>query len=725
VNIFKNTFIDFSHLTYYSLSIPSAGVEKTVVLHDSRSINNALLGFYAKTKTSYDCYGITSQSTLLESKAINDTLSNLKGQGVRLRQITEITKDNISYSKMQMKIVELRHSDGVKGKIELTDTELIVTTTPQNEKSNQTVQVIHSNVKQLVEQQQSLFEIVWKKAIPAEQKIREIEEGIELPETKVLEDPSEIFNHMKYVVENATKRLICSSSGGMHLAYNNFFDQYKKILHKHKRGEGEGIRWITVIDKENKALVKVFMNSGVQVRHVGILPPLNFAVDNTHFYATIDKMESGKIMQSLLTSNESTYVNYYSSLFEGLWNNGIDAETRIRDIEEGIDSANIEMIQNSHEALERAWNLIRTAKEEVLIMYSTPNGFRRQLQMGALQLFKDAIKKHPDVKIKLLIPSEQITATVWKTKMESPQQVNFRIYEHSLKSRITIVLVDKRECIIVETKDDAKEDSYAAVGLSVYSNSKSIVVSYTSIFESLWRQTELYEQLKIHDKMQKEFINITAHELRTPVQPILGLTEVLLSNTKDNEERKLLDSIIKGARRLQKLSNDILDVTRIESHSLQLIKERFNVNDVILDVIADMKRHILSNKVKLFLYKPKQEIFVEGDKERIIRVISNLLNNAIKFTEEGTISVSTEVKGNRKREVFVAIKDTGQGIHPEIEPRLFSKFASKSFQGAGLGLFISKSIVEAHGGKIWAENNSDGNGATFTFSLPISQEVVK
>jgi two-component system, OmpR family, sensor histidine kinase VicK len=433
-------------------------------------------------------------------------------------------------------------------------------------------------------------------------------------------------------------------------------------------------------------------------------------------------MEAGKIMQSLLTSNKPTYVNYYSSLFEGLLNNGIDAETRIRDIEEGIDSANIEMIQNSHEALERAWSLVRTAKEEVLIMYSTPNGFRRQLQMGKLKLFKDTIEERPNVKIKLLIPNdEQMTATIGRAKMESPGEIDFRIYQESLKNRITITLVDKRECIIVETKDDTKEDSYAAVGLSVYSNSKSIVVSYASIFESLWRQTELYEQLKIHDKMQKEFINITAHELRTPVQPILVLTEVLRASAKDNEEHKLLDSIVKGARRLQKLSNNILDVTRIESNSLQLTKELFNINDVILDVMTDMKRQIVNDKVKLFSYKPKEEVFVEADKERIIQVISNLLNNAIKFTEEGTISVSTEVKGNRKREVFVTIKDTGQGIHPEIESRLFSKFASKSLQGTGLGLFISKSIVEAHGGKIWTENNSDGKGATFTFSLPIDK----
>ena len=155
-----------------------------------------------------------------------------------------------------MKIAELRHMDGVKGKIELSDTELIVTTRIEKE----TLHVIYSNVKQLVEQQQSLFEILWKKATPAEQKIREIEDGIKPPETKVLENPDEIFNHMMYVIGNASKRLICSPSGAMQMVYDNFFDLYKKILDKHRSGEGEGIRWLTVIDKENKDIVEVFLS---------------------------------------------------------------------------------------------------------------------------------------------------------------------------------------------------------------------------------------------------------------------------------------------------------------------------------------------------------------------------------------------------------------------------------------------------------------------------------
>ena len=308
-------------------------------------------------------------------------------------------------------------------------------------------------------------------------------------------------------------------------------------------------------------------------------------------------------------------------------------------------------------------------------------------------------------------------------------ELSIRYVDKSLQNTIGILVIDRKESLIVETKDDSKDNSYEAAGLGAYSDSKPIALSYASIFDSLWKQTELYEklsetyqQLKIHDKMQKEFLDIAAHELRTPIQPILGLTDILRSNkTMDRAaQEELLNVIGRNAMRLQLLADDILDVTKIESQSLELNKEQFNLNDVILDVMTDMKSQIVNNKVELSSYKPTQDIFVEEDKERINQVISNLLNNAIKFTEEGIIFVSTEVKDNGY--VFVTIKDTGQGIHPDIAPRLFSKFASKSFQGTGLGLFISKSIVEAHGGKIWAENNSDGKGATFTFSLPTSQE---
>jgi signal transduction histidine kinase len=225
--------------------------------------------------------------------------------------------------------------------------------------------------------------------------------------------------------------------------------------------------------------------------------------------------------------------------------------------------------------------------------------------------------------------------------------------------------------------------------------------------------SEANQQLKVHDKMQREFINIAAHELRTPVQPILGLSEILQSKEKDEEKRRLVDIIFRNAKRLQGLTEDILDVTRIESHSLRLKKEEFNLNDVIVNCINDVT--IKNGKNIKLLYEPK-DIIVEGDKGRISQVISNLLSNALKFTTYGSISIILEKKNSQ---VTVSIKDTGPGIDSELFPRLFSKFASKSYSGTGLGLFIAKSIIESHNGKIWGDNNIDGKGATFSFSLPI------
>jgi signal transduction histidine kinase len=231
------------------------------------------------------------------------------------------------------------------------------------------------------------------------------------------------------------------------------------------------------------------------------------------------------------------------------------------------------------------------------------------------------------------------------------------------------------------------------------------------------------EHLQIHDKMQKGFINVAAHELRTPIQPILGLSGVLQSKIKDKELYALIDIIGRNGRRLQRLTEDILDVTRIESHSLRLRKEEFNLNDVIINCINDIttnRNYDTKGKddVKI-LYEPR-DIFLKADKERLSQVISNLLSNAFKFTTNGTISIFSDKKDSQ---VEVMIKDTGTGIDQDLFPRLFTKFASKSFSGTGLGLFITKSIIEAHGGKIWAKNNTDGKGATFAFSLSTNGKV--
>ena len=270
-------------------------------------------------------------------------------------------------------------------------------------------------------------------------------------------------------------------------------------------------------------------------------------------------------------------------------------------------------------------------------------------------------------------------------------------------------------------KDAAYFVNIIGLALSSISYNARLKEANKSLIESEETIRFQYEKLKESDRMKDEFVNIAAHELRTPIQPILGLSEILRPKV-NTEDREYVDVIVRNAKRLQRLTEEILDVTKIESQSLKLKKEEFNLKDVIENCINDIitKRRFKEEKDTKILYEPK-DIFVEADRERVAQVISNLLSNAIKFTpKDGTISVISDRTANGKGEVAtISVKDTGQGIEYNMLNRLFEKFTTRSFSGTGLGLFICKSIVEAHGGTIWAENNSDGRGANVSFNIPV------
>jgi signal transduction histidine kinase len=207
-------------------------------------------------------------------------------------------------------------------------------------------------------------------------------------------------------------------------------------------------------------------------------------------------------------------------------------------------------------------------------------------------------------------------------------------------------------------------------------------------------------------------------------------SEVALSRTSDKEQAELLGIVNRNAKRLRGLTEDLLDVTRIESQSLKLTKERVELNEILQSAATDFQNHLAklhdNNGNVAFTCRMKENVFVLADKRRITQVISNLLSNAIKFIdhEGGSIQIITEMANIEEHfsnsHIVVAIKDTGKGIDPEIMPKLFSKFSTNSQHGTGLGLYISKNIVEAHGGRIWARNNEDGIGACFYFTLPIA-----
>jgi signal transduction histidine kinase len=225
------------------------------------------------------------------------------------------------------------------------------------------------------------------------------------------------------------------------------------------------------------------------------------------------------------------------------------------------------------------------------------------------------------------------------------------------------------------------------------------------------------EQLKTQDKMQREFINIAAHELRTPIQPILGVAEMLEEEL--GEKKEDIRMIARNARRLERLTRDLLDVAKIDGQTLRLNKERFDISELVSTLVQDYRKRLANGHEAVLEYEPKESIVVEADRERITQVVSNLLDNALKFTKSGRVVITAKKESDGK--ATVSVQDTGTGIEPDIIPRLFTKFVSKSQSGTGLGLFISKSIVEAHGGEIWGENN-EGEGAKFTFTIPDTGE---
>jgi signal transduction histidine kinase len=244
-----------------------------------------------------------------------------------------------------------------------------------------------------------------------------------------------------------------------------------------------------------------------------------------------------------------------------------------------------------------------------------------------------------------------------------------------------------------------------------------------SLIESNSLLASANKQLEIHDNMQKEFINVAAHELRTPIMPILGEAELIENDISNNESatisREQISSIIRNAKRLDRLAADILDVTNIEGKSLKLNKTTFDIDEILSQLVTEYSRQIekdvAKNKKVKISYEPLH-VMILADNYRITQVISNIINNAIKFTDQGIMTI---IGNADSAELTIKISDTGKGIDNEIINRLFDKFVSRSEQGTGLGLFISKNIIEAHGGRIIGFNNENGIGATFVIVLPL------
>jgi signal transduction histidine kinase len=554
--------------------------------------------------------------------------------------------------------------------------------------------------------------------------------GSVLKEIKILKNIDEILRKGKDLLESSYEFLVCSRVSGLRLVYNNYFDLYEKMMNKYKQREHKGIKLLTTIaDKDAADLVKKFLNIGVQIRHVNNMPPIDFALSDKEIIATTEKTEgSEEIIKSLLVSNEQAYIGHFTFIFNELWRDAIDARERILSIEQGIEPEFFEVINDREKANQILVDLVKSVKKEALFLLPNDKAIIRVDRLGIVDYLIRASQNAAIIKI--ICPlSEQNSSVVKKISDHAPtiRILNGKDSPHGM------FIVDNEKFFGAELMEPQAETFSEAIGFGIYSNSRRSVESFKSSFELLWNERILNEELKNTETMQKEFINIAAHELRNPIQPILGLSAILRSKAEGDikQYRELLDVIYRSAKRLQQLTEDILDIAKIESQTLNLNKSHFNLKEVMLNTIADFKSQLKSEgkdtKVKLDYISKEEDIFVYGDPGRITQVIYNFLSNAIKFTDEGVITVSMKryedtnnaTNNNNQRKVIVSVQDTGKGIDPTVKDRLFEKFATKSEKGLGLGLYISKKIIEAHDGKIWAENNADGKkGATFYFTLP-------
>jgi signal transduction histidine kinase len=623
----------------------------------------------------------------------------------------------------------------------------------------------------------------------AEERMRQIKKDSLIIETKILVSDQEIFTQINNLVEKSERGVsICTPIGGLQLLDKTkpLLESYKSLIKKYREGiVSEGIRWLTHIEntKEQVILVKKFLDIGINIRHVNNLPPLSFGVSEKQFQSTVEKMIDGKMIQNVLHSTEPLYIQHYQSLFEDIWNSAIEVQERIRQIETGSTLETTIVIENAAKTKLYFIDMVQNASKEILILFPSLNAIKREVIMGIIDLLK--LKSSENIKIKVLSPvNDKVKELLLSNNIDSKNKTAENILCREIRKPddliSTIVIVDRKHVLATELKDDSKEFFEEAIGLSTYSKSKPTILSYISIFESLWAQTEMSEDLKIanekllkSEQLEREFINIAAHELRTPTQAIMGYTELdreiledILKNTESikNEElrnniihlSKHFDALSRNASRLDGLINNLLDVAKIESNSLnslQLQKEKIELVKVINNSInTELQQKIKQKEIKINFINDiiDEHYWIYADKLRLYQIINNLIGNAIKFTRkngnidilitadaadsdnivirkqetiEGKLKNDKQEGGKEdisKEQIFVGISDTGKGISPQIMPNLFKKFITDSDTGTGLGLYITRNLIEAHGGKIWAFNNNDGVGSTFVFCLPIA-----
>ena len=751
---------------YDEKSLPHHGLhlhKNTQILYGAENAVGKGVEFMKNVKQKMDItFDHKAPSIVIEIPQYYDGYQDILKRGGKIRCITEITKENLQYCEELVKTVtELRHMDGLKGGIAINETEYMATTVLQE--SQPLTEVIYSNVDEVVAQGQFIFDTLWKNAIIAQRKIKELKEGIISYETRLITESNDSLIETEFgrVVRNSSEINVCTSIDGLRINKNIPIESITNALINDRINTHKGIRILVEITRDNLEIIKELLDLGIQIRHIKNISSIDYTVTNSDLIIAVKRTEKNDPSDSILYSNDPSYLDHFTNVFEEMWKSSKDPERVIKSLEEETELSFIETIDDPEESVKLVRTLISSAKYEILGILPNFNSFLRQVDSGMMEFMKDISESKKNTNIRILLVEEtnneiqhkiltifdkfngKITGS--SNSDEIPLEFQFKgienfklkILNSRLFTEIGFLIVDKSKSLIIESKNISSIDMVESIGLSSYSNSPRISKSYASIFEALWNQAELYDKLKLQERLQKEFINIAAHELRNPVQSLLGFSDILMNTTGNIENyNNFIVTINQSTKRLARLIDKVLDVTQLENELLILNKENFSLEQLVLEIVKEYNNNIhLLNKNQLEIRydsrlndchntnseRRRNFGYVFADRTRIIQVIVNILENAVEFTDRGTITLRLD-ENKTTHEILLTISDSGRGIDPEILPNLFSKFVSKSRKGTGLGLYISKKIIETHGGRIWAENCYDENnkieGSKFTLTLP-------
>ncbi len=724
--------------------------------------------FMSNTKSRMDItFDHKAPSIVVRIPQYREGYIDILKRGGTIRCITEVTLDNIGQCKELLQLVtELRHMDGMKGGIAINESEYMATTVLME--GEPLTEVIYSNAEEMVAQGKYIFDTMWKNAVSAIKKIREIEEGRPINyKTEILSrsEGSLDESELEKILYDAKEIDMIASTEGLDVGHDFFQKLVKQVREGKKILAHRGIRALVEISKNNLDLVKKYIDLNIQVRHLKKEPPIYFAVTDFNIMATIERMGYEDLAESLLYSNNPLFIKRFKLMFERLWNESRSAEEIIGLIQNDKEIPVIETIENSDKTIRLIKDLILSANDEILGILPSFDAFERQVNAGMFDHIRKVSRgKKLVIKIlltdKIKIPSGKIAVQVGKSKYhlfitrKHVEELDSRgkvyefttdvienmtiraVHQKSIRPQMGMVIVDRSKSVVVEPKESLSDNVLDYIDMSSYSNSSQISKSYATIFDTLWDYVKIfnlleksYEQLKTHDKMQREFIDIVAHELRTPLQSMLGLTEIVQNHTREKESRELLERVTENGARLHRFVENVIAVTKLEGFLSNTPREIFDLNSLVKDIVDNYKVRFQSMKRSTGSHTKQihfdcqgfeQEHRVFSNKIHISMVMTDIIDNAINFVPErqkGLISITFDVKGN---EVIVHFKDNGDGIHPEILHKLFTKFTTKSFYGSGLGLYICRKIINMYHGKIWAQNNPQNEkGATFSFSLPL------